>query len=83
MKSIYTIEVYSLPPAEECNYWADVWNTYSLTLNGDYYKKKKERYKVEFQPETWTWEQTKSVLEIVQEKGIIEKVVPVLRKVKL
>ena len=81
MRSNLIVELYSLPPAEECNYWADVWNTYTLTLNGDCYEKKKERYKVEFQPETW--EQTKSVLEIIQEKGIIGKVVPVLRKVRL
>ena len=49
MKSTYNVEVFSLPTGEECNYWADVWNTDTLTLSGDCYEKKKEQYTLIFQ----------------------------------
>ena len=81
MKSIYNIEAYSLPPAEECGFWADVWNTYTLTLNGDSYERKQDVYLVDFPYESG--KEFRNGLGLVQEKGIINKIVPVLRKVKL
>ena len=81
MRTIYNIEVYSLPLAEECRYWYDVWDQYELVLKDSGYEIKNLFYRIENPIESG--DEFDNALHLVRKKDICHKLTPVLRKVPL